>query len=332
MASYSIKGKVNLQGQWQHQIYLATIDKLDTYYSDDAKYIINVAPIDLEGNFEIIGDNLPNIPQFYRLYLVKEEHSEFNACLFIGGEEHNFLHLLLDNNSQITILPDTTAYAPFGDYQVVGDTGNQFMQQLGQLVYPSYVFYEMRFPSELRFAKDKSNRDLFQFADTCSNTLVSLAAILNTDFESYFDTQQEQYQAFGKKLQQELPNHPYTKDYFRKLRYYADDGTATSTSRWMWTTFLLAGGVLWLLFQNFQLRKQLTLTVQPTPPKKSYHFTNQEQKILSLIEMGKTNKEIANELFIEVSTVKSHINKLYAKLQVTNRKAAIAKAKVLNEG
>jgi len=128
VASYTIKGKVNLHGQWQHQIYLATVDKLDTYYSDDAKYIINVASIDLEGNFELTGNNLPETPQFYRLYLVKEEHSEFNACLFIGGEEHNFLHLLLDNHSELTIYPDTTAYAPFGNYRIIGDTENQLMQ------------------------------------------------------------------------------------------------------------------------------------------------------------------------------------------------------------
>jgi len=187
----------------------------------------------------------------------------------------------------------------------------------------------MRFPSELKFAKDKSNRDLFQFADTCSNTLVSLAAILNTDFESYFDTQQEQYQNFGGKLQQELPEHPYTKDYFRKLRYYADDGTAPSTSWWAWVSLLLSIGLLFMIYQNVQLRNQLIH--QLTSSQEEYHFTSQEQKILSMIETGKTNKEIANELFIEVSTVKSHINKLYAKLKVSNRKAAIAKAKRISD-
>jgi len=329
LASYTIKGKVNMKGQWQHQIYLATIDKLDTYYSDDAKYIINVAPIDLEGNFEIKGDNLPDIPQFYRLYLVKEAHSEFNACLFIGGEEHNFLHLLLDNESEVVIHPDTTAYAPFGNYQIAGDSENRGMQQLGQLVYPSYVFYEMRFPSELRFARDKSNRDLFHFADTCSSTLVSLAAILNTDFDEYFDTQQEQYQAFGEELKAKLPNHPYTKDYFRKLRYYGDDGIVESSSWWKWATLVLSMGVLFLGFQNFRLRRLIS-----SPPlekkEEEYNFTNQELKILSLIEAGKSNKEIATDLFIEVSTVKSHINKLYAKMKVSNRKAAITKAKNLN--
>ena len=329
LASYTIKGKVNMKGQWQHQIYLATIDKLDTYYSDDAKYIINNAPIDLAGNFEITGDNLPDSPQFYRLYLIKEEHSEFNACLFIGGEEHNFLHLLLDNESEVVIHPDTTAYAPFGNYQIGGDQENTQMQQLGQLVYPSYVFYEMRFPSELRFAKDKSNRDLFLFADTCSSTLVSLAAILNTDFDEYFDTQQEQYQAFGEELKAELPDHPYTKDYFRKLRYYGDDGTFESRSWWQWATLLLTMGVLILGYQNIRLRRRLT-----APPiekkEEEYHFTKQELKILTLIEAGKTNKEIATDLFIEVSTVKSHINKLYAKMKVSNRKAAITKAKSLN--
>ena len=48
-------------------------------------------------------------------------------------------------------------------------------------------------------------------------------------------------------------------------------------------------------------------------------LTNQEQKTLSLILTDKSNKEIASELFISVSTVKSHINNLYKKLNVTSR-------------
>ncbi|MBK5193389.1 MAG: response regulator transcription factor [Flavobacteriaceae bacterium] len=48
-------------------------------------------------------------------------------------------------------------------------------------------------------------------------------------------------------------------------------------------------------------------------------LTNQEEKIAKLILENKLNKEIADELFISLSTVKTHIRNLYAKLNVANR-------------
>ena len=39
-----------------------------------------------------------------------------------------------------------------------------------------------------------------------------------------------------------------------------------------------------------------------------------------MIAEGKSNKKIANLLFIEISTVKTHINKIYTKLNVKSRK------------
>lgn len=49
------------------------------------------------------------------------------------------------------------------------------------------------------------------------------------------------------------------------------------------------------------------------------HLSRQEQNIQNLIVQGKTNKEIANELFISLSTVKTHITNIYSKLRVSNR-------------
>ncbi|NND62747.1 MAG: helix-turn-helix transcriptional regulator [Flavobacteriaceae bacterium] len=48
-------------------------------------------------------------------------------------------------------------------------------------------------------------------------------------------------------------------------------------------------------------------------------LSKQEQKVLDLILQDKTNKEIAQEMFVSVSTVKTHINNLYKKLNVSSR-------------
>lgn len=51
-------------------------------------------------------------------------------------------------------------------------------------------------------------------------------------------------------------------------------------------------------------------------------LTTKELQILALIHQGKTNKEIASLNFVELSTIKTHINNIYAKIEVSNRKEA----------
>lgn len=63
--------------------------------------------------------------------------------------------------------------------------------------------------------------------------------------------------------------------------------------------------------------------------RKSQHaiadLSKQEKNIQGLILEGKSNKEIANELFISLSTVKTHITNIYNKLQVSSRQELLRK-------
>lgn len=55
------------------------------------------------------------------------------------------------------------------------------------------------------------------------------------------------------------------------------------------------------------------------------NLSKQERNIRYLILEGKSNKEIANELFISLSTVKSHISNIYSKLRVSDRRELLQK-------
>lgn len=52
-------------------------------------------------------------------------------------------------------------------------------------------------------------------------------------------------------------------------------------------------------------------------------LTNREIEILMLIAKGKTNQEIADELFIAVKTVKVHVSNILGKLDVQDRTQAV---------
>ena len=55
-------------------------------------------------------------------------------------------------------------------------------------------------------------------------------------------------------------------------------------------------------------------------------LTSRQREIYDLILSGKSNKEIVSILYIEQSTLKTHINHLYKKLNIQSRKELKSKA------
>lgn len=52
------------------------------------------------------------------------------------------------------------------------------------------------------------------------------------------------------------------------------------------------------------------------------HLTDRELEVLLLVAQGKTNQEIAEELYIALKTVKTHVSNMLAKLEVQDRTQA----------
>ncbi len=59
-------------------------------------------------------------------------------------------------------------------------------------------------------------------------------------------------------------------------------------------------------------------------------LSDRELEVLSLINQGYSNAEIAQQLYIAIGTVKRHINNIYGKLDVKSRTQAIVKARELH--
>lgn len=114
----------------------------------------------------------------------------------------------------------------------------------------------------------------------------------------------------------------------------------TNGPNWLWSDYpfialalVISSLLLALLWVKIEKNKTQSLSKEITLISKNNSFlfknkinllTNRQREIFNLIAIGKSNKEIINELFIELSTLKTHINKIYKTLEISNRKEARA--------
>jgi DNA-binding NarL/FixJ family response regulator len=71
---------------------------------------------------------------------------------------------------------------------------------------------------------------------------------------------------------------------------------------------------------------QFTRIPQPTPPKELEELTERELDVFRLIARGLSNAEIAQELYISDTTVKTHITHILQKLKLRDRVQAVVLA------
>lgn len=63
--------------------------------------------------------------------------------------------------------------------------------------------------------------------------------------------------------------------------------------------------------------------------RESLGISEREFEVLELLAAGRSNKEIASQLSVSPNTVKTHVAKLYGKLEVSRRTEAILRAREL---
>lgn len=124
------------------------------------------------------------------------------------------------------------------------------------------------------------------------------------------------------------------KSYLNTLR--ADIGalrvSAYRTEIW-WLRTLLALTVIILISCAYgwwrtsqKLRSRLPTTSKVANSNRDVELSPKEEEVLVGISEGKSNKAIAASLFVSESTVKSHINSIYKKAGIGNRRQAMALA------
>ncbi|GHI84996.1 response regulator [Streptomyces xanthophaeus] len=82
---------------------------------------------------------------------------------------------------------------------------------------------------------------------------------------------------------------------------------------------LIAPGVTRRLIADFVGRPEAVPERSTRPPRPVEGITEREREVLTLVGRGRSNTEIAQDLFITVATAKSHVSRLLAKLGARDR-------------
>ncbi|HHU10631.1 MAG TPA: response regulator transcription factor [Intrasporangiaceae bacterium] len=75
------------------------------------------------------------------------------------------------------------------------------------------------------------------------------------------------------------------------------------------------------------LDSELTERVVASMRTRQAGLSEREVEVLALVAAGRTNREIAGDLFVSEATVKTHLVHVYGKLGVDNRVSAVARAR-----
>ena len=100
----------------------------------------------------------------------------------------------------------------------------------------------------------------------------------------------------------------------------------------VWITLLAAaflGLGVWIGARLFRPRVLSAGFEINTPALSALGITRREHEVLALIAAGRSNKEIARQLNLSPNTVKTHLARLYEKLEAVRRTDAILRAREL---
>jgi DNA-binding CsgD family transcriptional regulator len=109
-----------------------------------------------------------------------------------------------------------------------------------------------------------------------------------------------------------------------------------SRTVWLWSNstyiavilvvILIVTALVWIQIEKNKTRNLIerirneSETKNPNTENQFDGLTARQKQVFDLIKNGKSNKEIMNELSIELSTLKTHINKLNKTLRIDSRK------------
>ncbi|WP_138433042.1 response regulator transcription factor [Winogradskyella algicola] len=325
-AQYSFSGYINPE-EWQNTVYLSIVEdyrKMSGVYSEQ---IIAKTLADETGFFEFKGDMLSTENRIYRIHVDKCSETQQDINHFNGHCSNSEELLFIAKNTDTLKLPFSFGNQVFCKVESNNPRANAFLKIDSLKNDMRFAYGEVRSEANRKLNNKKWFTTLQDYGTALNEPVAELAIYAylsdrSSDLHSYYveDLQNNSYyDDLKERLETAYPNAPYTAQYRNELaadRFMlasTEDIKSASFDIYLYT--LLALSFILNLFLLYRMWKNKQSKSEDLKSK----LSKQEQVVLEHLLQDKTNKDIAEALFLSVSTIKTHTNNIYKKLEVQSR-------------
>ena len=305
-----VSGYINFENpeQWEEQVYLSRINLEDNLESDSAT-IIGTAPIQKDGFFTF-NNNFFNVQD--RIYKVHVNRLRSKEKVKINNTFKNYKFFILSNKDTLRFQKGKEIFAKY----ITSNKADKEWQKL------------KRFEAKYENTDNKIKQKLFlketkgYIKDSLQILLVKLISIKKLEDNNLLEKDIKADQRYYLDLLNELKSSELDPKEYVYLENKVALVNQEITYRKYQISLLINSIALLVIIGLVVFIFRSRIKVNREHP---VLLSKQEKTIKALILEGKSNKEIANELFISLSTVKTHITNLYNKLGVSNRNELLLK-------
>ena len=324
-AQFEFSGYVNPDVN-DGSVYLSVVEDYRKISGVFPEQIISKTVADSTGYFFFSGNNLPSENRIYRIHVDTCSEDDQNTTHFTGHCPNSEEVVFIANNSDKLSLPFSFDKEIFCSIVSKNEKANAFLKIDSLKNEMRFAFGTYRSEANRKINSKKWFRILQQYGEQLQEPLAELYSYAflsdrTQNLHAYYleDLKSNPYyEELGIRLKSKYPNTSYSSQYDSELSSDKFLVSAHKSSSIPWWLYLLGVVSLISILGNVYFFGKLKKVTQQTPSLEE-SLSKQERKVLDLILEDKSNKEIASEMFVSLSTVKSHINNLYKKLNVSSR-------------
>jgi len=330
--SFSVKAQYSFSGQmendhWQNNVYLSLIEdyrKLSGVFSEQ---IISKQTCDSLGYFIFSGNQLDLENRIYRIHVDNCNDDVQSLNHFEGHCEDSKEILFIAKNNDSIQFPFSFDNQMFCEVESRNEKANAFIRIDSIKDEMKFAYNEFNSEASRMLNNKKWFKTLQDFGKKLNEPLAELSIYTflserGNNFHTYYleDLKTNSYyDDLLTRLSNQYPNSPYTNQYEIELTSdkYSIQSNDEKSNQWITYLVAIAGLIsivfnLFILYKWYKKKKYSKSNLKAT-------LTKQEQNILQLLLEDKSNKDIAETLFVSVSTVKTHVNNVYKKLNAQTR-------------
>ena len=325
-AQYSFSGYIN-SNEFENSVYLSVVDDYRKMSGVYAEQIIAKTTADETGFFEFKGNMLDAENRIYRIHIDKCSEMQQDVNHFNGHCSDSEELLFIANNQDTLKLPFSFGNQVFCEIQSNNPKANAFVKIDSLKNDMRFAYGEFRSEANRKLNNKKWFKTLQNFGEALNEPIAELyiysyLSDRSSDLHNYYVQDLKDntyYDDLKARLETRYPSTPYTKQYVNELeadRYMLNASSGNLGFNWsiyLYTILVISVLLNALLFYRFWKQKHS----KTRDLKKK--LSKQEQVVLEYLLDNKTNKDIAEALFLSVSTVKSHTNNIYKKLNAQSR-------------